>query len=128
MVRSVGAVLAGFATTVVLALGADAILRQVFPASFAPGGEARGTVLVIVLVYTAVFAVAGAWLTARVAPAHPLRHALILGAVALALSLVATIFEWSTTPDWYHIAALALVLPACWLGGTIVERREPGAV
>ena len=38
--------------------------------------------------YRIVISVAGAWLTARLAPARPMKHALILGGVGTVLGLV----------------------------------------
>jgi peptidoglycan/LPS O-acetylase OafA/YrhL len=72
------------------------------------------------------FATAGAWLAARLAPSRPLRHALILGGLGLALAVPVTIAHWHTAPVWFHVATLALTMPAAWVGGMIVEGRGGG--
>jgi len=75
--------------------------------------------------YRVVISIAGAWLTARLAPARPMRHALILGAVGVVLGLVGVIATWNLGlgPRWYPIALVVLAIPQCWVGGLIFERR-----
>ncbi len=123
MLRSAAAILAGFLTTFILAVGSDALLHKIMPGSFGDDGMAHGLALWVALVYTAVFGAAGAYVAARLAPGHPLRHALILGAIALLLSVIATIQLWHTAPAWYHILAVLLVLPSAWCGGMLFERQ-----
>ena len=106
-----------------LAVGGDALLHRIMPGSFGNDGMAHGLALSVALINTAVFGALGAYVAARLAPGHPLRHALILGAIALLLSIIATIQLWHTAPVWYHVLAVLLVLPAAWLGGMLVERR-----
>lgn len=128
MLRSIAAVVAGFLSIMVLSLGADRVVRAVHPTAFdATGGTAAVPLLVLSVVYVGVFAIAGCWLTARLAPHHPMRHALILGALGLAFSLVGTTIAWDRAPVWYHVLQLALVMPYAWLGGWLGERRRTAA-
>jgi hypothetical protein len=71
--------------------------------------------------YRVVISVAGAWLTARLAPDKPMKHALILGYVGMGLGLVGLLATWNKGlgPHWYPIALVVLALPQCWLGGKI---------
>lgn len=122
--RSILAIVAGFVAIAVLALGADAVVRRALPQFFGPGDRSDHTgMLIVMIVYSTVFAAAGAWLTARLAPSHPLRHALILGALGLVLAVPVTIAHWNTAPVWFHVATLALTMPAAWVGGAMVERK-----
>ncbi len=73
--------------------------------------------------YTFLFCMLGSYAAACFAPRRPLRHAVELGVLALGLMLVLTFMFWRETPTWYHFAALAVVLPAAWLGGTLRERQ-----
>ena len=80
--RSTGAVAAGFVAIVVLSLGTDQVLHllNVYP----PWGQPMaGGLFVFATAYRVVYTVAGGYLTARLAPRAPLRHALILGLVGL---------------------------------------------
>jgi hypothetical protein len=74
--------------------------------------------------YRIVIGVAGAWITARLAPDRPMRHALILGYVGVVLGLVGVIATWNKGlgPRWYPIALVLLAIPQCWLGGWLYTR------
>ncbi|HYV86175.1 MAG TPA: hypothetical protein VFB49_09705 [Patescibacteria group bacterium] len=78
-------------------------------------------VLFIVVVTTLVDALAGAWITARLAPQKPMKHALILGGVGVALGLVGVVATWNLGlgPRWYPIALVVLALPQCWAGAKL---------
>jgi hypothetical protein len=120
--RSVLAIGAGFFATSILSLTGDYALRRLMPESFAPDGGVQDThVLAITLLYTALFSVIGAYLVARIAIQRPLLHAAIFGGVMLALSALSATFLWRTAPPWYHLATLAMVLPAALIGGKIRE-------
>jgi hypothetical protein len=129
MLRSIIAVVAGFLFVVVLAVAADAILLTTWPSAFGPTGGSRNVaVLALTLAYTAVFAAAGAYVTAWLAPYGPLRHALALGAISLAISAIAVIGAWDSAPPWYHVVALVQVVPMAWIGGWLRQRQtEPPA-
>jgi hypothetical protein len=73
--------------------------------------------------YRIVISIAGGWLTARLAPANPMKHALILGIVGTILGIVGIAVTWKLAlgPRWYPIALAVLALPQCWAGGKIYE-------
>src|SRR6185295_18240200 len=68
--------------------------------------------------YRILISVAGAWLTARLAPAKPMQHALILGIVGTVLGLVGVVATWNRGlgPRWYAVALAVLAIPQCWVG------------
>ena len=122
MARSIGAIVLGFVLIGLLSVGADAVLRAAAPGAFDATGRVDSVpVLLLMLGYVAVFAIAGCYVTARMAPAHPMRHALILGALGLAFNVAGSIALWDTAPVWYHVVALALVMPLAWTGGRLRE-------
>lgn len=124
MLRSVIAIVVGFIIIAVLAIGADFALRSAMPDVFSPTGRVENTgVLLLMLGYVFVFAVAGCYLTARLAPQNPLKHALVLGVFGLVFNILGTIAMWETAPAWFHIVALILVMPAAWLGGRLREAQ-----
>lgn len=128
MLRSVGAVTAGFVVIFVLATGIDLGLRAALPSMYGPAGRVDDAgLLVLTLAYVFTVATFGCWLTARLAPSHPRRHAMVLGVLGLAFNGAGTMAMWDTAPAWYHVAALLLVLPAAWLGGMIRERQTARA-
>jgi hypothetical protein len=130
VLRSVVAVSAGFFVTVTLSLGADALLRFVWPTAFDVGGATtNAAVLVIALVYWFAFAALGAYVAARTAVHHRMRHAMILGAIAFAIGVVLAVGAWSLAPAWYHVSALLVVLVSAWTGGRLGQdvSRSPAA-
>ena len=129
MVRSVVAVVAGFVLIGALAMGTDRLVMQAVPSAFDDAGRTRHIgILMLMAAYVAVYAIAGCYVTARLAPNRPMRHALILGALGLAMNIAATISLWGTAPAWYHILNLVLVMPYAWIGGRLRERQlaRPG--
>lgn len=124
MWRSILAIAVGFVLIGALSIGTDAAIRSMYPAAFTPaGGTSDVAVLVGALVYVSIYAIAGCYLTARLAPNRPMRHAMILGVLGLLFSIAGTASRWSLTPPWYNILGLALVLPCAWIGGSIRERQ-----
>jgi len=119
--RSVAAVFAGFLAIVVLSLGTDQVLHvlQVYPPWNQPMWDPGLNLLA--LAYRCIYAVAGCYLAARLAPHAPMRHALILGAIGLVLSTVGAIVatQQEMGPVWYPVALVLTALPCAWLGGAL---------
>lgn len=126
--RSVLAIVVGFVFIALLSFGADALLRSALPGAFNAAGRTDSVnVLLLTLAYVAVFAVAGCYLTARLAPSRPMWHALVLGLLGLIFTIVGTIAMWDAAPPWYNIVSLVLVMPYAWIGGKLAEHtRAPG--
>lgn len=128
MTRSIMAIVVGFVLIAALSFGADFVLRSAIPGAFPPGGKVVSThVLLLMTVYVAVFAIFGCWVTARLAPDHPMRHALILGLLGLLFIVYTAVTQWQLTPPWFHIVAIVLVMPYAWIGGWLAERQRRGA-
>lgn len=131
MMRSIWAVVAGFLFIMVLSIGTVTITRAMSPRLFdANGGTTIVAVLCVWTICVGVFAVVGCYLAARLAPSHPMRHALILGALGLILHLVTLVAMpsvWNMTPNWYNIVNLVLVMPYAWLGGRLRENEIGGS-
>lgn len=124
--RSIGAVLAGFLTVVVLSLATDEVLHllQVYP----PWGEPmrEPALNALALSYRIVFTVLGGWVTARLAPSSAMKHVGILAAIGLlmgTLGALATI-PLDFGPAWYPIAIAVTAVPCTLLGGVLYQRRQ----
>jgi len=123
--KSTGAVVAGFFTVFVLSLVTDQVLHmlKVYP----PWGQSMSSGLFLLATsYRLLYTVLGGYLTARLAPHTPLRHAVILGLVGTAAGIagvVATINKPELGPAWYPIVLAVTAFPATWLGGFLYERR-----
>ncbi|HXG96157.1 MAG TPA: hypothetical protein VNJ06_03490 [Gemmatimonadales bacterium] len=124
--RSVGAVVAGFVVVFVLSLGTDQVLHvlKVYPRW---GEPMAGALYVMATAYRIVYTILGGYITARLAPDAPVRHALILGLVGLVaglLGVIANIAKPELGPLWYPIAVLVTGPPCAWLGGVLYGNRQ----
>ncbi len=124
--KSIGAVLAGILVGAVLSIVTDVVLHaaNVFPPWDQPASNA---LLLLATAYRTAYSVAGSYVTARLAPNRPMLHALMLGVLGLAVSIVGTVVTWNKGPafgpHWYPIALVVLAMPQCWAGGKLYEMQ-----
>ena len=125
--KSVWAVVAGVIVIIVVTTLVDILLHVVgvFPPMNQPITDALA---LLATAYRIVISIGGAWLTARLAPEGPMRHALILGYVGTVLGLIGVVATWNLGlgPRWYPIALAVLAIPQCWAGGKIYELQSGG--
>lgn len=123
MKRTILAVLAGVLFIIVVTTLVDIGLHiaGVFPPVDQPLNDSLS---LIATSYRIVISIFGAWLTTRLAPDKPMRHAIILGIVGTVLGLVGVVATWDLGlgPRWYPIALAVLAIPQCWAGGWLYER------
>ena len=126
VLRRIGAVLAGVVAVVALSLGTDVALHAagIFP----PWGQPMSDGLfVLATAYRIVYAVAGGYIAAQLAPDRPMAHALVLGAFGVALSTIGAIATWNEGPEfgpkWYSLALVVTALPCAWAGGKLFGGR-----
>jgi hypothetical protein len=124
MKRSIGAIVAGLVFTVAGSLLVDFVLYAlgVYPAE----QPLDDRLAALATAYRVVIGVAGAWLTARLAPARPMQHAMILGFIGVVLGLagvVVAIKKPELGPLWYPIGLALLAIPQCWAGGKLYEAQ-----
>ena len=124
--RSAGAVVTGFVAVAVLSLGTDQVLHvlTVYP----PWGEPMaGALFAVATAYRIGYTVLGGYLTARLAPHAPVRHALILGLVGLVpgiAGVMVNIAKPELGPLWYPIAVALTGPPCAWLGGVLYGSKQ----
>jgi len=118
--KSIGAVLAGFIFIALTHTGTDALLESI---GILPKDNLFvGTGLILAVIgYRAVFSVIGCYITARLAPQNPMRHALGLGVVGVVLSTVGAIAAADLAPAWYAWTLVIISLPLAWVGGKLRE-------
>jgi len=76
--------------------------------------------------YRIVYTIFGGYLTARLAPHAPVRHALILGFIGLLPAIGGVMVALSKPelgPLWYPIVILVSGVPCVWLGGVLYRSR-----
>lgn len=126
LVRSAGAILAGFVVIVALSIVTDLVLEKtgVFPPAGIPVQGAG--LFLLALVYRTAFGVLGGYVTARLAPSRPIGHALILGGIGFVVSclgVAATLGKPEMGPAWYPIALVFTAVPSTWLGGWLARPK-----
>jgi len=123
--RSVWAVVAGVLFIIVVTTLVDLVLHLtgVYPPVDQPLTDALA---LLATSYRIVISVAGAWLTAWLAPSKPMKHALVLGVIGTLLGIIGAAATWNLGlgPHWYAVALAVLAIPQCWAGGKIYEMRS----
>jgi peptidoglycan/LPS O-acetylase OafA/YrhL len=126
--RRIGAVLAGLLAVLILSVATDIALHAsgIYPSWDEPMVDA---LLLLATAYRSVYAIAGSYIAAWLAPARPMQHALVLGVVGLALSIVGTVATWNGgpafEPKWYPLALIAIAMPCAWVGGRLRGMQSP---
>jgi surface polysaccharide O-acyltransferase-like enzyme len=122
----VGAVLAGLLVVVIITTATDALLHAtgIFPSWGQPMSD---SLFVLAFAYRIVYGIVGGYITARLAPDKPVKHAIVLGAIGFVLSLAGAAATWNRGPEfgpkWYPLALIAIAIPTAWLGGKLVKRN-----
>ena len=122
--KSVGAVVAGIIAVIVLSTATDAVLHatRVFP----PADQMMmdPMLFLLALTYRGVFTLLGGWVTARLAPAAPMKHVVILAIIGLLLGGLGVLAAVATDqgPLWYAVA-VAITGPLLTLVGGRLHRR-----
>lgn len=130
--KSIGAVLAGIIVLAALAASTDKILEStgVFPS---PDGQGSYTtwMLMLALIYRCIYQVLGAYITASLAPANPMKHVIILGIIGVVLgiagitaSVMGLVPGFDASQIWYPIALAVLAFPTVWLGGKLRVKNQ----
>ncbi|MGC1459402.1 MAG: hypothetical protein WA825_14095 [Steroidobacteraceae bacterium] len=131
MLRSVIAVLAGILTLTVLSFAIEAamdpLLLRLFPHAL-PNETALGLnpmVRALMAAYGAASILAGGYVTARLARRAPVGHALAMGFLQCALTLVAMLTLSKHASTWVWLTSAIMAVPAAWIGGLVYARRAP---
>ena len=121
--QSIGAVIAGLAVLTILSLMTDSILQKTGVMKPEPFNENPVWLIVLIIAYRMIFSIIGFYLTARLAPNKPAKHAIILGTICFVLTIAGAIVMWHLPPHWYPISLAVLTMPAAWLGGKMAIKK-----
>ncbi len=132
MTRSVLAILAGIVVLTVTSFAiewvTDPVLAGVFPHAHSNGTTWLDNVRkVIMFVYSTLCVACGGYVTAWLARSSKVRHAVMMGAIQMALTALAMIEFRHKAPRWFWIAGIAFTVPAAWCGGSfrVTRARRP---
>ncbi len=125
ILKSIGAIIAGFVIVVVLSIVTDIVLETIkfFPPQDKPELY-TGWMLLIAFIYRSIYTIVGGYVTTILAPDKPMRHAVILGAIGMVMGTLGAVANWDKTAAsgaWYPIALVVAAIPCTWLGGRLLE-------
>jgi len=125
--RRIAAVLAGLLFVIIITTATDALMHAtgVFPPLGQPMAD---SLFVLALAYRIIYSVGGGYITARLAPDQPVKHAIILGVIGFVLGLGGTVATWNRGPEfgpkWYPLLIMFTAIPSVWIGGKLVGERS----
>jgi len=126
--KSFVAVLAGLLLIVLASIGTDQGLRAagVYP----PWGQPMSDALFgLATAYRIAYSIVGSYLTARLAPSRPGRHALILGLIGVVAGIAGAIATRNEGPafgpKWYPMVIFLIPLPCAWVAVKLLEWQRP---
>jgi hypothetical protein len=132
MIRSAIAIVAGIVTLTITSFAieaaADPLMMRLFPHTL-PNRAAISHNLpaaLFLFAYTALCVAAGGYVTAWVAGRSPVRHALLMGAVQVVLTVWAMASLRNEAPMRNWIVALVLTIPMAWCGGLLRAKQIRG--
>lgn len=128
--RSVGAIIAGIIVLTVVSFAieaaADPLLMHLFPRALPDANALKQSVPahMVMFAYTFLSVMAGGFVTAWIARQHPVRDAVIMGAIEVLLTALAMRAFPHQAPLYSWIAGMIFCIPAAWLGGALRARTS----
>ena len=124
--KSIWAVVAGVLLVIVMTTIVDGILHMVgfYPPMDQPIDDRQS---LVATAYRIIISIAGAWITARLAPAKPMKHVLVLGIVGTILGLIGVAATWNRGLGPRHGIRIALAgpaIPQSLVGGWLYLRQS----
>lgn len=129
MIRSVLSVIAGFAVMTVCVMGFTlAAMAVLYPGSPLDAPiDPSGTWIAVNLAYSLVAAVAGGWVTVKIATRARMGHAGALAVVVLAMSVIGALAGAAAPdaqPGWYPVVIAAVGIAGVLIGGWLAARAS----
>ena len=123
--RSLIAILAGYFSMAILVMAMLFAAKAVAP-DFVPDTPEQITrgYLAFNLVVSALAAIFGGIMAAKVAGRAPFSHSLMLALAALVLGIWYTRTMWSQSPHGYLLGLMAITAPSIALGGWLQARKQ----
>lgn len=129
ILRSLASLIAGYIVSALLIGVTVAVLGALFPASYQPENTAW---VIFNVAYGCLYAVAGGYVTAWLAPSRPILHGFVLGGLLALLALLTALAvaasppapEYASPPGWYYPALAVTVLPSILLGAWLRVRQS----
>ncbi len=121
MLRSIGAVVAGY---LVIAIAIIVMFVIAFPD---PTVVPSMGFMIFSLIYGFLFGILGGWVCGLIARKAEVKHAAVIAAIGILLSVLSMIFATAKEPTWYQIANMVLLTIAVLIGGWMRARQKAKA-
>jgi hypothetical protein len=119
IIKSVGALIAGFLCIFVLSVATDHALEAMRLLKVEPFFFNPWWIIVIVIVCRCGYTIAGGYITGKLAPTKTMQHVLILGILGLIMNIMGAVMLWNIAPHWFSVLLVLLFLPCVWIGGKL---------
>ncbi len=107
MIRSIGAVITGYAVMAILVMLGFGLIKQFVPDAFPTPEAFPSTGMSLTIIgFGLIAALAGGYVAAWIAGKKKLRHGVFLGAVVLVMGIISVIVSPVTQPLWYNISII----------------------
>jgi hypothetical protein len=124
ILRSIGAISAGFISGAILSIGTDFILDNLGVMSMENFKQTSLIVVFIVIIYRFIFNLIGSYLTAGLAPGNPMKHVIIIGVIGTIFGISGSIAMWDNAIPLYNITIILISFPSAWLGGQLFIKKQ----
>ncbi len=117
--KSIGAVLAGFVTVVILSVATDYLLESlgIFPPP--NQGMFATWMLALAFVYRFIYTMFGGYVTAALAVVNPMKPVALLGIIGTLAGCIGIYVGWNLSDHWYPIALAVTAFHGTWPGGKL---------
>lgn len=128
MGRAIGAIVAASLVWTVLWLGFSSAIQALLPELVRAGERLdHAGVLLGYIGYSALISIVAGYVCAAVRRESPMRTVWVFALIQLLIGIGVEISYWSLMPAWYHVAFLALIVPATVWGGSLRAGRTTAA-
>jgi uncharacterized BrkB/YihY/UPF0761 family membrane protein len=124
ILKSIGSIIAGMAVGAILSVATDKILETTGIMKIDPFDANPIWLITLVVFYRTTYNFVGTYVTAKLAPTKPLKHAIILGVIGTVVGIIGAITMWHIPPHWYPISLVIFTMPAAWLGGKLATKKS----
>lgn len=118
MLRSIGAVVIGY---LVIAVAIIVMFVIAFPDPTVTPGMGF---MIFSLIYGFLFGILGGWVCGLIAQKAEVKHAAVIAAIGILISVLSMIFAAAKEPMWYQIANMVLLTIAVLFGGWLRARQR----
>ena len=127
--KSIGVIILAFMINALLSITTDFLLESIGILPKPENGLFETWAILLVLFYRAAYTILTGFIIAKLAPVKPMLHAMILGTIALIITLpaVSNPSFAEKSEMWFGYALLALIFAYLWLG-VMVHRNWRSSV